>query len=238
MPLAVVFVLLAVPVLYVVLRHPAATSPVTQGTTQNGAPLSQLEALAKAQPTAENRINLSQAYIQNKSYGQAIDLLTPLVAEMPKNAIAWNNLCVARMLQQEINLALEACQHGVESDSSFQLVRNNLRWAQGERDKTLAAIAEQEKTEPANRDVAFYLSEGLNQLHLGLYDQAMASWQQVLKFDPKNALAWNNIGTAQMMQHHPQEARASFEHAKELDPGNALMSNNLAWAEHVLQAGR
>ncbi len=237
--LVLVVLMLGVPAAYfaISLRGPR---PVQAGAQPRAASsqVATLEQKVQAEPTVENRINLSQAYIQDGRYGQASELLKKLVVEAPTNAIAWNNLCVAHMMQQELNLAIDACQSGVHSDANFQLVRNNLKWAEDERTKTVAAVAEQEKTAPAQRTSAFYLAEGMNLLHLGSYDQAIAAWQRALAVEPNNAVAYNNIGTAQMLQGRYTEAEASFRQAGSLDPGNTLMRNNLAWAKSMQPSGR
>lgn len=196
-----------------------------------------LEQAVQTAPTLANRIDLSQAYIHEKIYGKAVNLLEPLTLEAPGNVVVWNNLCVARALQQELNLALEACTKGVKVDGSFELIRNNLKWAQAEREKVLQALHSEQAVGPRKRDEQFYLDQGLNYLHIGDYKQAELSWQKVLQVQPGSALAWNNIGTAQMMQKHYREALASFQKAQALDSQNTLFLNNVAWARSTLQQG-
>jgi tetratricopeptide (TPR) repeat protein len=195
------------------------------------------EQLAQAQPTVQNRINLSQAYIKDARYGQAVALLRGTLAEDPNDVVAWNNLCVAHIFLKEFNLALDACKRGVQINESFQLVRNNLNWAEQERGKVVLALAEQEKTEPGQRDSSFYLEEGLNYLHLGAYEEAESAWRRVNKLDPRSSLAWNNLGTAEMMQHRYDTALQNFVKARALDPKSILIQNNIAWAQASIKNG-
>lgn len=239
--LTVLTALLALPAIYFVVSLHSAKPVQANAVQAASAPdnaLSSLEALARTEPTLEHRINLSQAYIQQGQYGQAVEVLTPLLVEVPRSAIAWNNLCVARTLQLNFSLAIDACNRGIQVDPSYQLLRNNLKWAESERDRTVKTLAAQETTAPAQRDGAFYLSEGLNQLHLGAYTQAIAAWKRAAQLDSGSALPWNNIGIAEMMQQHYAEARADFLHAGTLDPQSQLVRNNLAWADRSLQQAR
>jgi tetratricopeptide (TPR) repeat protein len=205
-------------------RPPAASTP----------DVAALEAAASSNPTAANQINLSQAYINANTPGRAVAVLQILLASDPKNAIAWNNLCVAHTLLQDYMPALDACNHALQIDPNYQLARNNLKWAQDEKQKMVQALAAQEQTAPTDRNSSFYLAEGLTQLHLGDYDQAIKAWQLALQRDPNNALAANNIGTAYMMKQQPATAVTWFQKANTLDPTLQIAKNNLAWANGEL----
>ncbi len=242
--LAIVATILAVPVFYVAthLRSPQAVSAAQGSPAQaagSAADLPELEHFALSNPTAANRINLSQAYIGRGMMSRALLVLNALVADEPQNALAWNNLCVAHTLQQEYNDAIGACETGVRADGSMQLIKNNLRWAQDEKAKVLVALSEAAHTPPSKRTADFYLADGLNHLHVGEYDQALTDWQLCLQTDPHNSAAENNIGMVQMLQAHYVEAESSFRKAVVLDPASQLSRNNLAWAQQAQRpAGR
>ena len=205
-----------------------------QPSAASTASVATLEAAARSNPTSANQINLSQAYINNNAPGRAVPVLQGLLASDPNNLIAWNNLCVAHTLLQEYIPAMDACNHALQIDPGYQLARNNLKWAQNERQKAVEALAAQEQTAPTDRNSGFYLAEGLSQLHLGDYDQAIKAWQIALQRDPNNALAANNIGTAYMMKQQPATAITWFQKAIALDPSLQIAKNNLAWANSEL----
>lgn len=75
------------------------------------------------------------------------------------------------------------------------------------------------------------MNEGLDQLHVGNYDKALAVWQQLASREPNNALAANNIGVAYMMKHDAARAIPWFTKAQELDPSAEMTKNNLAWPQ-------
>jgi tetratricopeptide (TPR) repeat protein len=199
----------------------------------------QWEETVRAHPTQENRINLSLAYINGGQPGRAISMLNMLVAEDARNVLAWNNLCVANTMQMDYKLAVAACHRALLLAPHFQLARNNLKWAEDEDRKAVAAVTAQEQIAPASRNADSYLAEGLNYLHIGNYGQAIQAWQRALKLDPSNALAANNIGTAYMLMQQPKLAVPWFEKATAMDSTLQIARNNLSWArEELAKAGR
>ena len=119
-----------------------------QPSAASTASVATLEAAARSNPTSANQINLSQAYINNNAPGRAVPVLQGLLASDPNNLIAWNNLCVAHTLLQEYIPAMDACNHALQIDPGYQLARNNLKWAQNERQKAVEALAAQEHRRP------------------------------------------------------------------------------------------
>ena len=198
------------------------------------ADIAALEALARQSPTEVNLINLSMAYINGGASGRAIPVLQAVVARDKNSAVAWNDLCVAQTLLHGYADAIDSCNQALTINPTFQLARNNLRWASDERQKTLAAINTADKTVPA-RDADFYMAQGLNYIHVGDYDQSIVAWQHALELSPKSASAINNIGTAYMMKKHPEIAMGWFERAIALDPSLQIAKNNLAWAQGELR---
>jgi tetratricopeptide (TPR) repeat protein len=229
-------VLLAIPTGYLLLHH-GSTNAVQARAAQTAAPntvnMPALEAALKADPSEANKINLSLGYIQTGQEGRAVRLLDGMTALDPKDAMAWNNLCVAHTLEQEFADGIAACNQAVSLKPDFQLAKNNLAWVSGERDKTVKAITQLEQTDPVKRDATFYLTEGLDYLHLGNYQEATQAWSRMLEVDPKSATAANNIGLAKMMEKQPDQAIPWFQKAIVLDPAMQLAKNNLVWAKSV-----
>jgi len=236
-------VILAVPLGYLLLS-PSETQTVAARSAQNAAPgsanpaaqnLAALEAAAKSNPSAANQLNLSMGYINAGQAGRAIPLLEALTARDPGNAAAWNNLCVANTMEQSYGEGIRDCDRALAIQPDFPLAKNNLKWATDERDATIRAISVEEQTDTSKRDAPFYLTEGINFLHIGNYDEATHAWQRALEMDPHSAAAANNIGMAAMLKKQPAEAIPWFQRAIELDPTMQLAKNNLAWAESVKQ---
>ena len=230
---AVAAAILAWPIGYLVLRLRDSQHVSAQNIAPPppGMSIAQLEAAVRANPSVSSRIALSVAYINGNRADRAIPLLESIVVEDANNAIAWNNLCVAHTLQMEYNIALEDCNRAIRIAPGFQLAHNNLKWAEDENRKAVAAIAAQEQIAPANRGADSYLGEGLNNLHIGNYDQAIKAWQRALELNPGNAPAANNIGIAYMYKKQPAIALPWFAKAIAMDPTLQIARNNLAWAK-------
>jgi len=240
MRLGVAALLLAVPLVYLGVRTfsghgNGSSAPANVEAAQTD--LASQESAAQSSPTSTNRISLSLAYINGGQPARAIPVLSAVVAEDKTNAVAWNDLCVAHTLQKEYATAIDECNRALTINPEFQLARNNLKWASDEKSKVLGANTVAAQTAPVH-DGAFYLAEGLNDLHAGDYDQSIVAWREMLKLEPKSAVAANNIGTAYMMKKHPDEAAAWFNKAIEFDPGMQLAKNNLAWAQSVQQGSK
>ena len=231
--IAAVTLLLLFPVAYLFYRSagaaPIKEAPVTAAIAVSSTNPAALEALVKTDPSFDNLVNLSMAYINGKMPGKSIAHLKKAIAINPQSAIAYNNLGVAYTMLQQYGNGVDACTKALQLDPGFQLAKNNLEWATAERDKVLSAIAVQEKA-AGKKNIPFYTEYGLNYFKIGEYGKAIEIWNRVFELDPKNATALNNIGTAFMMKEQYDDAIALFKKALEQDPANQLAKNNLAWA--------
>lgn len=182
----------------------------------------------------EEQINLSLEYIRSNQPGRAVPLLDAILTEDPKNAVALNNRCFAHTMLMLYDLGMQDCRRALGIQPDFQLAKNNLKWAEDEYNQTLRRIAQQEQIPENSRDGAFYLAEGLNLLHVGRYDKAIAAWQHALSIHANDALAANNVGTAYMFKGEPCTALTRFQKASAMDSTLQVARNNIAWAQDEL----
>jgi Flp pilus assembly protein TadD len=63
----------------------------------------------------------------------------------------------------------------------------------------------------------------------GKYALAAHAYREILQKDPNAALAWTNLGNAEMHAGRRAAAEEAFRKALELDPASADTLNNLAW---------
>jgi len=97
--------------------------------------IEQLEKNVRENPTYNNLIDLSVAYINNQMPEKSIECLDKALELNPNSAVAYNNKCVAYTLMKEYDKAIEAGKKAVELDPNFQLAKNNLKWALDEKSK-------------------------------------------------------------------------------------------------------
>lgn len=181
--------------------------------------------------TAQGALNAAFSLIRAKQPARAIPLLNAILTADPRNALALNDRCVANIMLGIFTPAIEDCQKAIALSPDLQLARNNLAWAEGERDKARQKAARQEQSSLSQRDETFYINEGLALLHAGNYEEAIRAWRRALQINPRAALAANNIGTALMLEHEPRQALAWFEKATKFEPSLQIARNNVAWAK-------
>lgn len=77
------------------------------------------------------------------------------------------------------------------------------------------------------KDESFYISKGLAYYNAGNYEDAIKTWEEVVKLNPNNAIAYNNIGSAYNLMKKWEEAIPYFNKALAINPDFQLAKNNL-----------
>jgi tetratricopeptide (TPR) repeat protein len=228
-----VILFLLLPVFYLIYKTSDVPDVPQEQTIVNQPPsvdINTLENAVKTNPTFDNLINLSISYINNKMPGKSIEYLKNAIEINPKSAIAYNNLGVAYTMLQQYQNGVDACAKALQLDSTFQLAKNNFKWASDEKNKVLTAITLEEQTPENKKNTAFYIEYGLNYFKLSNYDKSIEIWNKVFDIEPKNTSALNNIGTAFMMKYQYDDAIVFFKKVIGLESNNSLAKNNLMWA--------
>ena len=136
--IAVAVAILAVPIGYLALRgSPRGVSADECSACGAGAVHFSIGKGRERQPDGGKPHQLVRRLHQRQSAGARHPLLDSIVAEDGKNAIAWNDLCVAHTMQMEYSVAIEDCNGAIRIAPDFQLARNNLKWAQDEKQKAI-----------------------------------------------------------------------------------------------------
>jgi len=102
-----------------------------------GLPLPVQLALQKAQsvPTAENYLNLSLEYYNNRMFAECIDACQQSLKIKPDYAMAYNNICSAYNSLGEWDKAIEAGEKALAIDPNYTLAANNLALARKNKSK-------------------------------------------------------------------------------------------------------
>ena len=96
----------------------------------------------------------------------------------------------------------------------------------------LFAFAGDNKQPAADPGKAAQLAqEGWNLFNGQQYGPAIDKFQEAVKLDPKNAIAWNGLGWSQFNSGQFGNAKTSFEKLFELDPKLPAGLNGLGWAQ-------
>lgn len=134
----IIALLLIIPLEYLFIFKNDIKKDTPEATSDNIQPLKTIEYFeknARENPTYNNLIDLSVAYINNQMPEKSIEHLNKAIELNPTSAVAFNNKCVAYTLMKEYDKAIEAGAKAVELDPNFQLAKNNLKWAMDEKAK-------------------------------------------------------------------------------------------------------
>ncbi|MFN7013046.1 MAG: tetratricopeptide repeat protein [Bacteroidia bacterium] len=135
----IIGILFIIPLAYLFIFKNEVKKENTEVPSVNIQPLNTLEDFeknARENPTYNNLIDLSVAYINNQMPEKSIEHLYKAIELNSNNAVAYNNLCVAFTLMKEYDKAIEAGTKAIELDPNFQLAKNNLAWAMDEKVKS------------------------------------------------------------------------------------------------------
>lgn len=117
-------------------------------------------------------------------------------------SLALYNRCVAFVVQEQYDAAIDSCDRALEGDG---------RWG---------------KAQPAEA----WASRGVALRRSGRYAQALESYDRAIALKPDDALIWNNRGVALLGLGRFQDALAAFEQALKLNPNYELAQRNRAIA--------
>ncbi len=96
--------------------------------------LSELIHLVESEPTPENLLDLSLAHYEDGNYLECIRTAERALELAPRYTPAYNNICSSFIKLGELDQAINACGKALEIDPDYELARNNLRWALGEKE--------------------------------------------------------------------------------------------------------
>ncbi len=176
-------------------------------------------------PSINGYIRLSLLYSNKFENIKSINASNKAISLDPNSSIAYNNLCSSYNRLGMYDKAKEACEKSLEINKSNTLTRNNLN----ESIKGIERIKKKELTIKEYNNLGYYYYK------FGFYDRSIEVSKDLLKIDPKNVMAYNNIcASYNQLQKWVLGAKACNE-ALEIDPDFQLAKNNLKWAEKSLK---
>jgi len=134
-----------------------------------------------------------------------------------QSAVAYNNICSARMKLGAYEQAALACNKSLELVPGYERAQNNLAWV-------YERMVEQTPT------VGAYLNLSVVRYWQDQLGESVAAAQQALELDPQNAIAHNNICAAFAKGGEWKQAIRECKKALKIDPDHELAKNNLEWA--------
>jgi tetratricopeptide (TPR) repeat protein len=196
--------------------------------------------LAEKNPTFENLTAAGLSLSQAKQPDKAVVYFARALAQSPKSALALNNLCAENNNLGKWDISIGFCEQAIAITPTFQLAKNNLKFAQDSKAAQLKLISSLQTKIEATKGKARHVhlvDLGFEYYKMGDYDQAVLTWGKVKKSDENLYVrTLNNLGSAYIIMKKFDLAKSSLEEATKLDPKNQLVKNNLAWLKTASEA--
>ena len=144
----------------------------------------------------------------------------------------------ARMLKRDHAGALSRFDVvlGYEPDNRLALLRSAASLvALGRPREAIPRLEWLLKLDPDHAEAHYSLADALTRAG-GERARAIAEWQEVLRLQPRRAVAWSNLGAVLAQSGREQDAASALERAHALEPGNQDVAGNLGAVRYRLAA--
>jgi arylsulfatase A-like enzyme/Tfp pilus assembly protein PilF len=147
---------------------------------------------------------------------EAVDLYKTIIATRPDTEDAYRKLALVYWRSGRPRLAIETLETALRNGVTQSEVRIKLGQYLAESGQAAKAIALLERDTGQDPDALIALGNAY--VGAGRNADAVRTFRQLLDLDPNNALAYQNLGTAQLQAKSLTEAEASLRRAVQLDP--------------------
>jgi tetratricopeptide (TPR) repeat protein len=206
--------------------------------------IEEYKAATRTADSAEIEVKLGQAYQAKKdlpnaigSYNRAIQFKSDDQDVLDALKAGWDEALKEEPLAPENHLGLgQALQYMGDFEQARAEYQQTIRL---DKSGKVAPIAQRllADLEVAKRTAAIkrHINSGVDLQTKGLFDQAIAEYNKALEADPKNAVAWVDIGSAYQQKKSYDEAIDAYKRALALDPKNATATQGIKAAQDAKQ---
>jgi tetratricopeptide (TPR) repeat protein len=166
-------------------------------------------------------IDLSLKLFQAQDYANVVVAAEKALSLDPNNATAYNNICSAFNSLLLFEEAVEAGKKAFELKPDFDLAKNNYQYA-------LSKINEEVDLKIKVQNYIKLSSAFYND---GNSEQTINFANKALKYEPNNALVYNNLCLAYIQSKEIDKAIEAAEKALKLDPNSETAKKNLVLAK-------
>jgi protein O-mannosyl-transferase len=170
---------------------------------------------------------LAQLFARNQRIPESIEWLEKIQKVTP------NYMNSAQMLQ-ELKMEQQMKDAGIQQDTTKNTAKADIMklenssynfYKQKEFDKAISELKQLIKLNPENSS-GYYNNMGMCYLDQGKYNEAIESFNQSVKADPKFSTGYNNLGQCYEKMGDKQKAAEYFKKAFEADPNNQIAKDN------------
>jgi Flp pilus assembly protein TadD len=195
-----------------------------------------LKPLAQEAP-GNSRIHnqLGQAYLEKRDYRRAIGEFEVVLGIAPQFWQARADLAKTLVLVGEPGRAVKLLEEGLADQPRNAVLLFNLGFAHHRQEKFAAALEAYRKARKVEKNYPQLLSNiSMLYLQTGQAGAAVARLEELVREEPTNSLAWNNLGLARVQAGRLDEAGLAFKTAVDLAHENVVFGKNLAlWYQRV-----
>jgi len=178
--------------------------------------------------------NLGNAYYRSNQRSKAIEAYHQAIRIIPKNAFAWFNLgCTYYHDSKQVSKMFEAYQQAIRINPEYADAWNNISVAysrENQYDKEDEACQQVIRIDPKYMEHHDFRGPSLAAYYSCLPDKAIESYQQAIRINPEDAIAWCNLGIAYNYSNQPAKAIVSCQQAIRINPEDAIVWYNLGIA--------
>ncbi len=178
-----------------------------------------------ASPFVQGYIELSLLYYRKQLYIESIEASNKVITLAPNNHIAYNNICSAYNKLGMYDKGKEACEKSLSINSKSPLAKNNLQVSL----KGLDTVKNRELSIEEYSNLSYYYYK------LGFYNRCIEVSKELLKIDPKNINAYNNICASYNQLKEWELGAGACRKALNINPDFERAKNNLNWAIQALK---
>lgn len=157
--------------------------------------------------------------VRARRMDEAVEIYGSIIARRPDTEDAYRKLALVYWRTNRPVLAIQTLELALRNGITQSEVRIKLGQYLAEGGQPQKAIDLLKNTAGSDPDALIALGNAYNMA--GRFADAAATYRRLLAVDPANALAYENLGIAQLQSKDLKSAEASLRHAIELDPSLA-----------------
>lgn len=192
--------------------------------------LEQYRLAIKADPSDARLLNNAGViHLSLQEWSQAEEYFRTSVKADPALAMAWSNLGISVFYQQKWSEAVEAFEQATDlspADASYWNYLGRAYLKLEDFEKSWGAFRRAQEN-GGKMDIDTELNIALWLETNGKLDQALESYQRILKKDPNHVTAINGLAVVQAKSGHYDEAGRLWNQALAVDPSNVYVLKNL-----------
>lgn len=189
------------------------------------------ELLRTIGPNRQISLKLSEMYVKDKDYAQAIRVLKQASDHQPLDDQILDALGQAYALNGQVDKAVECYEQIIQKNPAQPLVwarLGSLTLQAGEYRKAIQYYGEAEKTFPSSAEIKRLI--GFAHHQLSEFEEARSYLELAVRLNPRDIFSWNLLAGLYRRAREWTPSDDAYENCLLLEPNNDLILNNYAYS--------